>query len=522
MKKEYFNIPNLMGYFRILIIPAFLFLYGRAETKWEYFAAFFVLALSYLTDFLDGKIARKFHMVTDWGKMLDPIADNLTQGALAVACTFQREDFYGVGSSCDRATVIEDNGEALEERLRMIEHAKDSICMSTFDFQADTSGKQLLAALLAAADRGVQVKVLVDGFDSRLHMTANPWFYALAVHENAEIRIYNPANPFLPWRGMSRMHDKYLIADNRLYLLGGRNAYDYFLGDQDGYKNYDRDVLVYNTEADTGGGEKESSIYRLREYFDGIWEMNICRPWNEGTFAAWIPAVKRSAQGLKELYASVKSEHEEWFCQTDYWEKTVPVHKITLLFNPTGLYGKEPWVFYGLCRLMEGAEKEVLIHTPYIICDEQMYRELETVCRAVPSVTLMTNSAENNGNPFGAVDYVLNKERVLDTGLHVLEYEGGVSYHGKSIAIDDDIAIVGSFNMDMKSAYQDTELMLVVHSEELNGQLRENLMEYQKESVEAELDETELSALTDRSVPWKKRFVRGLISLLDPWIRFLM
>ena len=76
--------------------------------------------------------------------------------------------------------------------------------------------------------------------------------------------------------------------------------------------------------------------------------------------------------------------------------------------------------------------------------------------------------------------------------------------------------------MDMKSAYQDTELMLVVHSEELNGQLRENLMEYQKESVEAELDETELSALTDRSVPWKKRFVRGLISLLDPWIRFLM
>ena len=131
MKKEYFNIPNLMGYFRILIIPAFLFLYGRAETKWEYFAAFFVLALSYLTDFLDGKIARKFHMVTDWGKMLDPIADNLTQGALAVACTFQREDFYGVGSSCDRATVIEDNGEALEERLRMIEHAKDSICMST-------------------------------------------------------------------------------------------------------------------------------------------------------------------------------------------------------------------------------------------------------------------------------------------------------------------------------------------------------------------------------------------------------
>ena len=43
------------------------------------------------------------------------------------------------------------------------------------------------------------------------------------------------------------MHDKYLIVDDSLYLMGGRNVYDYFLGDQEGHKNYDRDVLVYNT-----------------------------------------------------------------------------------------------------------------------------------------------------------------------------------------------------------------------------------------------------------------------------------
>lgn len=84
-KKDYFNIPNMMGYFRILLLPVFLCLYFRAETSRDYMIALAVLAVSYFTDFFDGKIARRFDMVTDWGKMLDPIADKLTQGAIAAA-----------------------------------------------------------------------------------------------------------------------------------------------------------------------------------------------------------------------------------------------------------------------------------------------------------------------------------------------------------------------------------------------------------------------------------------------------
>lgn len=88
----YFNIPNLMGYLRILLIPVFLVLYVRAAGQTGrsgYGAAFLVLALSFLTDFLDGKIARKFDMITDFGKALDPVADKLTQAALAVAILFR-------------------------------------------------------------------------------------------------------------------------------------------------------------------------------------------------------------------------------------------------------------------------------------------------------------------------------------------------------------------------------------------------------------------------------------------------
>ena len=87
--KEYFSIPNLMGYFRILLIPVYLFLYIRAETTEEYYMAAVVLLVSFLTDLFDGKIARKLNQVTELGKFLDPLADKLTQGAVFVCVTMK-------------------------------------------------------------------------------------------------------------------------------------------------------------------------------------------------------------------------------------------------------------------------------------------------------------------------------------------------------------------------------------------------------------------------------------------------
>ena len=84
MKKELFSLPNLMGYFRILMIPVFLVLYYHAETPADYTKAFVILAISMLTDLFDGRIARKFHMETELGKALDPIADKLYQFAVAL------------------------------------------------------------------------------------------------------------------------------------------------------------------------------------------------------------------------------------------------------------------------------------------------------------------------------------------------------------------------------------------------------------------------------------------------------
>lgn len=83
-QKEIFSVPNIMSYFRIALIPVFVFVYLRADGYRDYSAAGVIVAVSGLTDFLDGFIARRFNMVTELGKALDPVADKLTQGAVAL------------------------------------------------------------------------------------------------------------------------------------------------------------------------------------------------------------------------------------------------------------------------------------------------------------------------------------------------------------------------------------------------------------------------------------------------------
>ncbi len=94
--KEYFSIPNLMGYFRILMLPVFLVLYIRAGSVRQYAVAFTVLAVLFLTDFFDGRIARRFGMVTEFGKALDPMADKLTQGTLILAVAYRYPQMYAL------------------------------------------------------------------------------------------------------------------------------------------------------------------------------------------------------------------------------------------------------------------------------------------------------------------------------------------------------------------------------------------------------------------------------------------
>lgn len=690
--KEYFSIPNLMGYFRILLIPVYLFLYIRAETTEEYYMAAVVLLVSFLTDLFDGKIARRFDMVTEFGKILDPVADKLTQGAMAISfsykypamgillfvflgkeylmailglymmkknyrmdgaqkhgkvCTavldlvmilvlilpgmsilivnvlagiaiivmlsslalylkmywkvwksiaggnqkkeienasekekedkkkqeaniqereegeskkkgrrgrmwkiiltvciivviiavvlipylkqpkiteetkknFSAEKFYGESASGERAKIIPENGEALEERIRMISQAKEEIILSTYDIKADISGKQVLAALLDAADRGVKVSIVTDGVPYVTSIWGNPYFLALAGQENVEIKIYNPLRFWQPWKLMGRLHDKYLIVDRSMYILGGRNTYDFFLGDQPGYQNYDWDILVCVPE-----GKKDTSLGQVRDYFSSVWKISDCKLYGKSPIWKWNPSVKTAEGELRRRYKEIAKEHPDWIMEKDYTEETVEVKKMTLLSNPTHVYAKEPVVFYEMTELMKQADHEVLFHTPYIICNDWMMRQLVEVCEGEKEIRMMTNSVANNGNPFGAMDYRRNRGKIIDTGVQIMEYDDGVSYHGKCFTIDGRLTGIGSFNWDMRSAYLDTELMLVADSEELTRQMNQAMAKYEEKALKV-VDESQYDlkeGQKPRKLSDKKAFRIKVLDIFGSWARFLM
>ena len=83
-KKEIFTIPNLLSLFRLILIPVYIVIYLNASNAADYFLAAAILAVSCLTDMIDGKIARHFNMISTLGKILDPLADKATQFSLII------------------------------------------------------------------------------------------------------------------------------------------------------------------------------------------------------------------------------------------------------------------------------------------------------------------------------------------------------------------------------------------------------------------------------------------------------
>lgn len=430
---------------------------------------------------------------------------------------FQRSDYTGTRHTGERAKVISQNGEALEERIRLISQAEKEIVLSTFEFDADESGKQMLAALLDAAERGVDVKIIVDGFPYLKAMWGNPYFLAAAGKEHVEIRVYNPVRLWKPWTLMGRLHDKYLLVDDAAYILGGRNTFDFFLGDQKGYKNYDWDVLV------SCEGQREPSISQVQSYFRKMWKQSECGKLHGG-FWKWNPSVHSAAKELDTLLTQMKKEKADWFLKEDLEKKTVPIQNVRLIANPVHANVKEPTAFYEMAELMKSAKNSVTFHTPYLICDDWMLEALKEICSDGRKVTMMTNSVANNGNPFGAMDYQRYKGKIMETGVSILEYDKGVSYHGKCFTVDDHLAAIGSFNWDMRSAYLDTELMLVIDSEELTAQLRKEMAKYEKEALTVTGEDSYdcPEGVKPRKMSERKAFRLRALEKVGGWARFLM
>ena len=454
--------------------------------------------------------------------------------------------FCQEGTSGDRAMILETNQSAWDERMRLMNLAREQIILSTFDFRDGESPRDLMAVMLHKADQGVRVKILVDGFSGLVRMEPSKLFRALSSHPNIEIRIYNKMNPLLPWKTQGRMHDKYVIVDDYGYILGGRNTFDYFIGSYPtDSRSHDREVLVYNTGHGTDEG-RDSSLYQVEDYFEKVWNLDVTVLFHDDERTAAKASVRNAAAMLRERYKVLAMNYPELLddgedsagCSAlpgqpgcpalpldssinddgypagpdrpgnadkaagtdkadaaspsllltanqyralDYYQtSTVPTGKITLVSNPTGIYAKEPVVFHTMSVLMKNAKESVLIHTPYAIFNDYMYETMKEITDRTP-VTMMINSVENGDNFFASSDYPFHRDAFLDTGMEILEYDGGLSYHGKSLVIDHELCAVGSYNFDLRSTYMETELMLVIQSPELAALLEEYMASYQED-----------------------------------------
>lgn len=95
-KKEILTIPNLLSLFRLVLIPVYMVIYLNARDPGDHFVAAAILAVSCLTDLIDGKIARHFNMITTVGKVLDPLADKATQFSLIICLAIKYPKLWNV------------------------------------------------------------------------------------------------------------------------------------------------------------------------------------------------------------------------------------------------------------------------------------------------------------------------------------------------------------------------------------------------------------------------------------------
>ena len=249
-----------------------------------------------------------------------------------------------------RVRCIDDNQEALLWRLRLIDTARESVVLSTYDFTDGEIGKDIMAALLAASDRGVEVRILVDGMNGALHLRGSSAFRALIARENVEAKFYNPINLLTPWKSNYHLHDKYLIADELAFLVGGRNVDEPSLGSGAGRKNADRDVLVWFAD-----DAEPTLLTQLRGYSDSVWELECSRT------QSYRGQSKKVSAAEAELYDRYRANGTYSFDAADWRAETIAADCVSLLVNPVNAGNKTPELWDALCDVMNGGSDIAIV-----------------------------------------------------------------------------------------------------------------------------------------------------------------
>lgn len=393
--------------------------------------------------------------------------------------------------------LLNAGSEALEWRLRAIDAATRSIDLETFLWKADQAGSRMIAHLLAAADRGVKVRILLD--DSFTMHQDFAW-RAIATHPNLAVRIYNPyrrrtggavARLLLNLgefaRVDHRMHNKVLLVDGRLAIVGGRNVADEYYGHDPAFNFRDLDVMTLD------GATREIAGH-FNEFWSGNWSLAIESLLPEPGRDVTLPAVRQWLDERVRMPVRVAEDSlREWqaLARSAHRGRAHFVADHPAKHNPAAPDEAPVDVANALVDLIGRARAEVIAVSAYLIPTERFERTIADAGRRGVGVRILTNSLRSNNHLAAHAAYRNHVEQLIRSGAEVHEVravakdrerymippaEGKrLGLHAKLLVVDDHSVYIGSCNLDPRSLRINTEVGLLIEGREFNDAVREAL-----------------------------------------------
>jgi phosphatidylserine/phosphatidylglycerophosphate/cardiolipin synthase-like enzyme len=431
--------------------------------------------------------------------------------------------------------LLEDVDSAFTSRVALIEGARRTLDLQYYAIHADASTEVLLQGLRAAARRGVRVRILLDDFNS---VGADAQVLRLAFEPNVEMRMFNPltgARDNMLGRILTslgdagdmqkRMHNKLFIADSAWGITGGRNLGDAYFGIGDKQNFVDLDVLaagriVRDMAASFDRFWNNELAYPVQKLLDEE-ELDALRKPVPPTAAAAPDAAPAKPAAAPLLPVTASASVLPTMTPTavvDAQRPPLDLRAIPLVWAPATLLVDQPGkvgpgddevnagetVIDGLLSLMQGAQRDVLIISPYFVPGPRMMAVYEEMRRRGVRIRVLTNSLASNDAPAAHAGYARYRNALLDLGVELYEMRsdpaaaagllgshggshagqrsgsgfglgsgpGGsksgtrsrASLHSKAVFIDGRLAVIGSMNLDLRSQLKNSEVALAIRS----------------------------------------------------------
>ena len=395
--------------------------------------------------------------------------------------------------------LLNDGATALDWRLRAIDSATESIEFQTFLWSVDAAGQAVERHLLNAADRGVRVRILMD--DTFL-LGENAATEDLRAHPNIDYRIYNPfkrrTDSFVTRQVLNlaefhrldhRMHNKVMVVDNQVAIIGGRNIADEYFGLHESGNFRDMELLV--------GGP---IVQKISGGFDLYWN-------NEWSFPVDVLIASTSpdpdVDGVRTgrlLDENVHREQSEQI-RAAFWRemvaRAVSGEPFMLLDkpavgNPADRENLPVQLSTGIVDLVNSANQEIRIVSAYLIPTEEFEAAIERAENRGVEVHILTNSIRSNNHITAHSAYRNHIHQLLLHGadMHEVRVDARdratymqapledkmLALHAKLMLVDKDKVFIGSANFDPRSLRMNTETGLLIHSEELAQQVHDAIL----------------------------------------------